>query len=72
MIVLNCYASAGEIVFENAHHLGMMTSGWVWVVTDGITGFVSTLIILLTKMMLYVQTLNSSNTWHYLQQLFVL
>ena len=41
VIVLNCFASAAEHVLDQAHTMGMMEAGWVWVVTDGTTGFVS-------------------------------
>jgi hypothetical protein len=38
VVALNCLV--GLRVFEQANAMGMMASGWAWVVTDGITGFV--------------------------------
>ena len=41
IIVLQCYAKHGISVVKQAHEMGMMGPGWVWIGTDGITGSVS-------------------------------
>ncbi len=42
VILLNCLARFGRPVLLQAAELGMTESGWAWIVTDGITGSVST------------------------------
>ncbi|XP_064645705.1 glutamate receptor 2-like isoform X2 [Lineus longissimus] len=38
VVILNCYAEHGVVVLQQAENEGMMTEGWMWIGTDGITG----------------------------------
>ncbi len=40
VVILNCLADHALYVLEQAQRLGMLEAGWVWLVTDGVTGFV--------------------------------
>ena len=42
IILLNCLAEHAAVVLEQARAEGMLEAGWVWVLTDGVTGTVST------------------------------
>ena len=41
VVILNCYANHARIFLEQASRLGMLTAGWAWLVTDGITTMVT-------------------------------
>ena len=38
VVVLNCEARYGKVVLREAHRMNLLTDGYVWIVTDGITG----------------------------------
>ena len=43
VVLLNCLSTFGRVVMEQARDEGMTDAGWAWVVTDGITGSVSSI-----------------------------
>lgn len=48
MVILNCIATFGRRVLDQARDLGMTEPGWAWIVTDGITGSVRRAYYLIT------------------------
>ena len=38
VIVLNCHAKGSFSIFKQAHRMGMLDKGFVWILTEGITG----------------------------------
>ena len=36
LVILSCPGKYAERIFYNAYHLGMLTKGWVWFVSDAI------------------------------------
>ena len=45
IIILNCQGVYGSHVLRQAHLLGLMSEGWAWILTSGITSSVCILLI---------------------------
>ena len=40
VVILNCLAPYARVILDQAHELRMITEGWAWLLTDGITTMV--------------------------------